>query len=303
MSIIIYKRITLLQIDYFFAVAKYLNFTEAAKSLYVSQPSLSKQIAILESEIGVQLFYRTKRDVRLTPAGVVLFKELNGISELIERAVEKSRNPDLGESGTITIGCLEAMDTGKFLPAAVKKFKEKYPSVNVVFERHTFKMLREKFINGALDIIFTLSFEIDDSLGILWENVYKQNGSIVMEASNPLAFKVDLVFEDFKDENFVMLSRDETPNGFDGIIRLCRKHGFTPNIVKQLPNVESLLLCVESGLGIALVDSNIRMYNTENYKFFKLEDDVISVVMAWKKENMNPIVPLFTNNVLEEMKV
>lgn len=271
--------------------------------MYVSQPSLSKQIAILENEIGVQLFYRTKRDVRLTPAGVVLFKELNGISELIERAVEKSRNPDLGESGTITIGCLEAMDTGKFLPTAVKKFKEKYPSVNVVFERHTFKMLREKFINGALDIIFTLSFEIDDSMGIIWENLYKQSSSIVMEASNPLANKVGLVFEDFKDENFVMLSRDETPNGFDGIIRLCRKHGFTPNIVKQLPNVESLLLCVESGLGIALVDSNIRMYNTENYKFFKLEDDVISVVMAWKKENMNPIVPLFTNNVLEEIKI
>ncbi|MFT5873838.1 MAG: DNA-binding transcriptional LysR family regulator [Clostridium sp.] len=271
--------------------------------MYVSQPSLSKQIAILESEIGVLLFYRTKRDVRLTPAGVVLFKELSGISELIEKAVEKSRNPDFGENGTITIGCLEAMDTDKFLPTVVKKFKEKYPSVNVVFERHTFKMLREKFINGALDIIFTLSFEIDDSLGILWENVYKQNGSIVMEASNPLANKVDLVFEDFKDENFVMLSRDETPNGFDGIIRLCRKHGFTPNIVKQLPNVESLLLCVESGLGIALVDSNIRMYNTENYKFFKLEDDVISVVMAWKKENMNAIVPFFTNNVLEEIKI
>jgi len=128
--------------------------TEAAKSLYVSQPSLSKQIAILESEIGVQLFYRTKRDVRLTQAGVVFFKELNGISELIESAVEKSRNPDLGESGTITIGCLEAMDTGKFLHAIVKKIMLKHPSVNIIFERHTFKMLREKFINGTLDIIF-----------------------------------------------------------------------------------------------------------------------------------------------------
>ncbi|WAG63086.1 LysR family transcriptional regulator [Clostridium estertheticum] len=289
---------TLLQIDYFFAIAKYLNFTEAAKSLYVSQPSLSKQIAILESEIGVQLFYRTKRDVRLTPAGVVLFKELSGISERIERAIEKSRKPDLGENGTITIGCLEAMDTSIFLPIIVKKFKEKYPSVNVVFERHTFKMLREKLINGTLDIIFTLSFEINDSLGLLWENVYKQNSSIVMDASNPLSHKKDLVFEDFKDENFIMISRHETPNGFDGIISLCRKHGFTPKIVKELPNVESLLLCVESGLGISLVDSNIRMHDNENFKFFKLKDDFISVVMAWQKENMNPVVPLFTNNVL-----
>ena len=271
--------------------------------MYVSQPSLSKQTAILESEIGVQLFYRTKRNVRLTPAGLVLFKELSGISERIERAIEKSRKPDLGEKGTVTIGCLEAMDTGIFLPTIVKKFKEKYSSVNVVFERHTFKMLREKLIKGTLDIIFTLSFEIDDSLGILWENVYEQNSSIVMEASNHFAEKNDIVLEDFKDENFVMILRDETPNGFDGVISLCRKHGFTPKIVKELPNIESLLLCVESGLGVTIVDSNIRMHDNENFKFFKLEDDYISVVMAWKKENMNPVVSLFTNNVLEEVKI
>ncbi|WP_298837109.1 LysR family transcriptional regulator [uncultured Clostridium sp.] len=76
--------------NYFFAIAKYLNFTEDAKSLYVSQPSLSKQTTILESEIGVQLFYRTKRDVRLTPAGVILFKELSGVSERIEKAIESA---------------------------------------------------------------------------------------------------------------------------------------------------------------------------------------------------------------------
>ena len=96
---------------------------------------------------------------------------MSGVSERIEKAiesaVEKSRKPDLGQDGTITIGCLEAMDTGIFLPSILKKFKEKYFGVNVVFERHSFKILREKIINGTLDIIFTLSFEIDDSLGIL----------------------------------------------------------------------------------------------------------------------------------------
>ena len=61
-----YKKITLVQIEYFLALARYLNFTEAAKNLYISQPSLSKQIASLERSIGVELFYRNKRDVRLT---------------------------------------------------------------------------------------------------------------------------------------------------------------------------------------------------------------------------------------------
>jgi len=298
-----YKRITLLQIEYFIAVARHLNFTEAAKSLYVSQPSLSKQIAILEDEIGIQLFFRTKRDVRLTAAGMVLLKEMGGVIEQIENAIEKSKKPDLGENSTVTIGCLDAMDMRTFLPTIIKKFKEKYPNVNLILERHSFKVLREKLINKTLDVIFTLSFELDDSLGILSDVVHKGNGYIVIDKSNPLANRNDLTLSDIKDENFVIISRDESPKGFDSIISLCRKNGFTPKIVKQLPNIESLLLCVESGIGIALLDSNIRMHNSDNIKGFKIEDNFIEVIMAWKKENMNTAIPLFTNSVLAEAKI
>jgi hypothetical protein len=124
-----YKKITLLQIEYFLAVSKYLNFTEAAKKIYVSQPSLSKQIAMIEQEIGVPLFLRTRRNVHLTPAGTVLFKELRGITVLIESSIEKARQPELGENSTITIGFLEAMDTGVFLTPMIKNFKKQHPGV------------------------------------------------------------------------------------------------------------------------------------------------------------------------------
>lgn len=291
-----YKRITLLQIEYFFAVAKYLNFTEAAKNLYASQPSLSKQIAILEKEIGVELFYRTKRDVRLTAAGLVLLKEIGGVIDTIESAIDKAREPNLGENSTLTVGCLDAMDT-KFLPKIIKEFKGKYPGVNLILERHSFRALREKLINGTLDIIFTLSFEIDNSLGIVSNIVHKGNGYIVMEASNPLANKKDLTLNDVKNEDFVIISRDESPKGFDGIVSLCRRHGFTPNIVKQLPNIESILLCVESGMGVALFDTNIRIQDNKNLRGFKIDDDSISVIMAWRKENMNTAIPLFANSI------
>lgn len=298
-----YKGITLLQIEYFFAVARHLNFTEAAKSLYISQPSLSKQIAILENEIGVKLFFRTKRDVRLTPAGVVLLKELGGVIEHIESAIEKAMQPDLGQNSTINIGCLETMNISGFLPLIIKKFKEKYTCVNLVFERHTFKSLREKLVNETLDIIFTLSFESDDSLGVLFNTVHRGNSYIVMEASNPLAKKENVTIKDLKEEAFVIISRDESPNGFDAIISICRKNGFTPKIVKQLPNVESVLLCVEMGIGVALFDSKVRISNVDNLKVFKVEDDFVNVVMAWKKENMNPGIPLFTNCVLSEIEL
>lgn len=295
----LYKGITLLQIEYFIAVARSLNFTDAAKSMYVSQPSLSKQIALLEKEIGVQLFNRSTRGVRLTPAGAVLYKELGNVLETIHNAIEKSSKKDLGEEGFITIGCLDSMDLDNFLPPIIKFFKERHKGINIIFERHSFKKLREKLMSNNLDIIFTLSFEIDDSLDLVYDTVFKSSSSIVMSLTNPLSIKEKLTLSDIKDEEFVFISRDESPKGFDGIISLCREHGFTPNIIKQLPNIESLLLCVESGLGIAILDSNIRRRNS-NLKHFEIENDQVDAVMAWRKENMNPSVSLFTNSVINK---
>mgnify|MGYP001809854166 CR=1 FL=1 len=297
------NQISMLQIVYFLAVAQHLNFTEAAKSLYISQPSISKQIALLEKELEVQLFFRTKRSVRLTPAGTVLLKELTGISERIAGALSKCRQPDLAEGGTISVGCLEALNTGLFLRKTINEFKMAHPGVSVILERHSFKALRDKLINGSLDLIFTMSFEIDDSLDIVYDTVQHVNTSIVMSSSHPLAVRESVKLADLRDENFVFISRDESPKGLDSAIALCRKHGFTPRIIKQLPNVESLLHCVESGLGVSLFDSTIRLYNTENFKLYPLEGDSIDFVMAWKKENMNPAVSLFTNLVLSRMSL
>lgn len=293
-----HKGITLLQIDYFLAVAKHLNFSEAARRVYTSQPSLSRQISQMEKELGVELFFRTKRNVRLTPAGTVLLNEIKGVSAQIENAFEKCVKPDLGENSSLMIGCLEAMDTTRFLTQLIKQFKAAHPNVEIILERHSFKMLREKLDKGQLDIIFTLSFEVDDAPGIVWDTVYKQQTCILMASSHPLAHEEALSLSDFKDDTFVLLSRDESPKGFDGILAQCRKYGFSPKYVKQLPNIESLLLSVESGLGVAVVDQNIRMHHPENFTKCALQDDYLSVVMAWQKANFNPAVSLFSNAIL-----
>ena len=79
------------QIKYFLTAARTLNFTEAANQLYISQPALSKQITAIESELNMQLFIRSKKKVRLTPAGAVLLKEFPGIEEHYEDVVRKAR--------------------------------------------------------------------------------------------------------------------------------------------------------------------------------------------------------------------
>lgn len=297
-----YKKITLVQIEYFLALARYLNFTEAAKNLYISQPSLSKQIASLERSIGVELFYRNKRDVRLTASGVVLLREIGGVIEIIESSIEKSKNTNLCDNITLVIGCLDGIDSSKLLIPFIKKFREKYPTINIVLKKYSFKMLREKLINGSLDIAFTLSFEIEGYSGMISNIIYKGNSIIIMDKSNPLSKRENVLINDLKEEPFLAISRNESPNGFTRVINSCIRGGFTPKIEKQLPNIESILESVEAGMGVAIFDSNFKFNSGGNIKLFKIDDDYIDIIMTWKKDNMNTGIPIFSDFILKEIK-
>ncbi len=281
----IFERITMLQIDYFIAVATHKNFTKAAQSLYISQPSLSKQVAQLEYEIDVQLFIRSKKGVTLTPAGTLLLRELTQFKRQLKSAFEKARQLNYGSNAVINIGCLEAMDTDVFLPYMLEQLQQNHPSIDINLERHSFKLLREKLIEGTLDVIFTLSFEVGDNFPVCFTTVYNTTMSIFMSRMHPLAERDHVTMADLVNEDFVMISREESPKGCDHFVGSCLSSDFSPNIVKQLPNPESLLLSVKSGLGITCMDSVVNLGNREAFKAFEIPKQGVDIVMAWKESN------------------
>lgn len=292
-----------LQIKYFTAVAQYLNFTEAAKQLYVAQPYLSKQIAMLERELNLQLFIRTKRSVRLTPAGTVLLEELNDISRRLDNALEKARQACIGQTGSLSIGCLEALDLSDVFPPLIQSFRRDYPDVSLNLERHSFKALLDALTSRLLDVVITLSFEVKDRPGLCWETIYEHPGSIVMPTSHPLAKLKHINIIDLKDEPFIIISEQESPSGAAEFIQCCRARGFEPNIVKQAPSLESVLLWVESGMGLALLDRHIRLHNNPLIRLIELdENSQVGIVAAWKKDNINPTIALFINRLIHEQK-
>src|SRR3954454_14526676 len=103
------------QLRYFTAVAEHLNFTEAAKKLFVAQPAVSQQIASLEKEIGFKLFNRDKHSVQLTHAGRVFLNDALEMLDRSEAAIKKARKAAIGEVGQLSIGFLNA-PVKKFLP-------------------------------------------------------------------------------------------------------------------------------------------------------------------------------------------
>ncbi|MFV0441645.1 MAG: LysR family transcriptional regulator [Lachnospirales bacterium] len=294
-----YKDISVKQMEYFLAVANHLNFTAASKALYISQPTLSKQIALLEEVIDTKLFERSKRNVILTPAGHLLKDELTHILSQLDRVLDNVRFVNDDYKAVLKIGCLEGLDASDFLIKSVEYFKEFYPNVMISFEKHTFKELRRLHNLGDLDIIFTLSFEAKNDKSIICRDIWKASACVVVSCKNKIENKKTYDLIDFKNENFIMLSRESSPNAVDSIIALCNSNGFSPKISRYVPNVESMILSIEADLGVGVLDESVVISKNANVRKCPIiATEPVSIMAVWKKTNSNPAVDLFVNTLL-----
>ena len=123
--------IELRYLQYFLAVAAELNFGRAAERLNIAQPPLSRQIRRLESELGVELFYRTKRRVELTEAGKVFLEEARQILSQVEKSVQVAQRASRGEIGRLVVG-FEGSSAYDVVPLSLKVYRERFPEVDLV---------------------------------------------------------------------------------------------------------------------------------------------------------------------------
>ncbi len=136
---------------YFLTIAKERSFTKAAEQLHITQPTLSRQIAALEEEIGVPLFVRSGRNITLTDAGILFKRRALEIIDLKERTLEELKGHDELIAGTVTVGCGE-FSIVEDLAKICKIFKDKYPLVQIALHTATADSINEMMNKGLVDI-------------------------------------------------------------------------------------------------------------------------------------------------------
>jgi DNA-binding transcriptional LysR family regulator len=293
------------QLRYFITVAEYLNFTKAANQLYVAQSAISHQIADLEEQVGVKLFIRNKRSVQLTPAGSVFLKEAIEIVEKTSGAIEKAQQTDSGVIGSLSIGFL-SVHVRSFLPEVIKRFRELYPKVELHLNHFPSKMLKESLEEGELDIALTQPSGLHRIEEIEIQTVAKEKYCIVMHKNHPLANNKKIKLADLATEPFIIHNRHDSPVGsYEFIVHLCEQSGLTPRIVSQPRFVDTVPILVESEIGISILPKSFEAVSSPSLRFIEidgLEGHDFELVMAWKKNNLNPSISLFLN-ILSEMNV
>lgn len=286
----------LLRIQYFVEAAKTENFTRAAKNLYTSQPNLSKQITLMEQELGTLLFHRSNRSVYLTQAGRYLYDELKDIPSHTAMAFRHAQALGRGDSGSLSIGILEGQQVNSELLLRFSNFRDKYPALELTLERNDFSALRWGLENYHFDLIITLSFEVENLSGVCYKIIIEQLGAIAINRKNPLSQQESLSLANLRNEDFVVISPKKSETGYSCFLRQCASYGFTPNIVHMSNSLESLLLCVEMGIGIALLDRNTRLEKNDNIRIIQIPNSTkVNVNVAWLENNKNPMVQRLVN--------
>ena len=175
------------QIDYCIELSRTLNFSRAAENLFVSQPTFSYQIRLLEEEVGFQIFYRNGKGAELTPAGSQFVTYLAGMREELKRAIEQGQNFSSRFTDNISIS-LMVRQTLYFLPEAMRLFQESDPEVQIT-PMFQYEGGMESFLRGDADVLFALKDQTRHLSGVTVHDLFDSHIYLIAEREDPLAAK------------------------------------------------------------------------------------------------------------------
>lgn len=239
---------------YFLALAEQLHFGHAAEQLGIAQPSLSRQIRELEDEVGVVLFERTSRQVRLSDAGRALVEEARRTLEQADRALLAARRGQRGEIGQLRIGFHPSAANG-IMPEAIKRFAARYPEVELVLRELSTPEQVEALEDRRIDVAFLRLPFTHEWLTV--EPVLTEPLVAVLPDEHPLARRDDVPLEALAQETFIFWPRSIGAAQLDEIIGICRAAGFSPRIRFHTTGMPALLGLVATGLAVSLQPQSI----------------------------------------------
>ncbi|MDF2499641.1 MAG: cynR 5 [Anaerosporomusa subterranea] len=267
------------QLEYFQVVSRLNSMSKAAEELRIAQPSVSIAIQKLEEELGVSLFDRSRRQIILTPEGIIFSQRANDILSRIDDSVSEMQDLRSLQTGSIKIGIPPMI--GVFLfPHIFAGFRKQYPHIKLTAGEGGSLAIENLLEQGRLDIgIITRS----NSSSVL-ETVPITTGQIhvCMHSNHPLNKLSSIPFSSLSDQPFILLKED-TYNR-QAIMAECKKYHFTPQIIFSSSQIETIISLVELEIGISfLFESIAQRYST--IRSSPLSDPIHShIVLAWNRD-------------------
>lgn len=285
------------QINCFLEAAEFLNFTKAAEHLYISQPGLSRQIAAMEREMGINLFERGRNSIKLTEAGTICVDYLSNIRSEYKKMLDQAAMVQRVKQDSFIIGCLEGQLIGKCYESALTYFWSRHPNMRIKLCYFSVSDLCKALVEGEVDIAIMPEAEAARLPGILFKRSHKERCCLVVPRNHPKADVENPTLQDFQDETFLVLADSESDVIARQHLNACQAAGFTPK-QRIVPTFGTLSMLLEMGVGISVLNVWHSLQNVPHLKFLYVPDieDQIEAV-AWHKDNKNPNITIFISKI------
>ncbi|GAA1077985.1 LysR substrate-binding domain-containing protein [Nocardiopsis metallicus] len=288
------------QLRYFVAVAESEHVGRAAERLHISQSPLSRQIAQLEGELGLTLFERERRRVRLTADGRTFLSETRSLLRHADRLEGLGRRLGRGEEGGLCVGYVDqAMHTG-VLPSALRRLREERPNVHVALHDLPPGEQLEGLRQRSLDIALLGTPPEQDDPDLTGSLLASEPLLLAVPVGHALADKEAVTPEDLDQQPWIAVENTRLPDWRDAFLSDSTRAGFTPRITLEAAEPLSALGLVASGLGLALVQRSMARGAPEGVLVRELPwyEQSVPLWAAWHRIDLRPLVASFRRTVL-----
>ncbi len=286
----------------FQTLAECLNYSKAAAELYITQPVLSRHIHDLENQLDVKLLSRDTHKVELTPEGRVFYNESKNVINAYKDAIKMVHEASEGSVGRITIGFLSAA-VEPFLRDFVLKFRSQQSGILMDFEAMELDELLDAVRNKRIDVGFATHVAEDKILHI--QEIFTDRLCAVVGKDHPLSAKREVTIDELSGLPLVMLDRENHLTTFKFNERIFERHSADYNVVRFVPNIDTGLFFASVNSGIFLLPEHlVHMVSEHTMSVLPIsnEDTRIRLNLIFHKENINPIVPVFSDSFAEFAK-
>ncbi|MEH7332319.1 LysR family transcriptional regulator [Neobacillus drentensis] len=258
-------------LQYFIEVSNYNSFSRAANHLFITQPTISKMIKNLETELGVALFDRSRKQLTLTDAGRIILEQAKLIDKAFKNLEMELDNLTGLKKGHIRIGLPPIFDAHHFLKI-VGSFHERYPGITFQLVEEGSKKIEENVEKNLLDVgvvVLPTKNEIFEHFSFMEENL-----KLIVHASHPLAEKEEINLEELANESLILFNKDFVLN--DRIIFACNSAGFNPHIISESSQRSFIEEMVASKFGVSLLPESICHHLNKHVRSVRVVNPSIS---------------------------